>query len=367
MLGSFCYNLSHKKPHFLGLIICLLSMHMINPLNAQGYQIPNVQGGKSRKKILLYEGNIKLTKCAPVTKYYRFEKGDKVHLSFKKKKGNKIESFRIFSYPNNELYSQNEITDNFQQVFEVPKRGVYGIELIGGSCISRKKLVRLKIERTPLDDSTNFNTEVVFKTQWDTSYYTVLEPVLIRTDSAIIQLTDENVKISSHNALNGNRNRAVVSIELPSNLVNCSFYIGVGQNGSAAYDKTISDQLTATALSMVNPWYALMVYGLNRFLSVNAGDNVRFWVTNFPLAAQNFMSNGAVPNDIFLISYGDVLNATKSFTKPKSGKISFLLLNDNIIDPIYVRIVVSALTAKEVFENQEINKVKITSREIPIE
>lgn len=356
-----------KKCFWFGWIL-LISFFCLD-LDAQAYQFPDRQGSKVSRKVTVFEGDLSLKSCNSRIFYYRFHKGDKIEVTAKLKKGKKLKSFRIFQYPDFEKYLTTDAEEPIKYQFQISETGVYGFEIIGANCLGSKRKLNFKVERQPLDDSLlNFNTNVTFRTVIDSNYHTEYRDFLVRRDSNVIAISDQLIKISSQNALNGNTNRRSTTIQLPEGTVSWSYYIGVGQQAAAEYDNQIKSHLNklAAGYASIDPMTALLIYGVNRFLKVNSGDNVRFWVSNFPGAGEQFNLNGTFVNDpLTLHKTGDVINDASQLTKPLQGKVSFLMLNDNIIDPIEVRLVVKSLVVKAVYEKREIRVLTTKPRKIP--
>ena len=352
-------------------IIFSVIIFLTSQLFGQAYQFPDVKGSKRAKKINVYDGDKILKKCNSVTLSYRFAQGDKVDVYLKQKKKQKIKSFRILLYPDFEKYSVADFKNDLDYSFIVPSTGVYKFVIVGGNCLCSKRLVNLKIDRQASSDSLqNFNTDVSFKEVTDTIVTFESQKFIIKSDTSIVEITDSKIKVSSQNALNGNKNRAATSFDLPLDVVMWSYFIGVGQPASQGYDDAIHKNLnsTATSLAAVNPWYSLMVLGVDKFVRINSGENVKYVISSFPSASEQFLRTGYYPLDNFsLVKQNDVITDASKMSKPLKGKVHFLLSNDNLVFPIELRLIVKCLVVHHEYETRQVRKVEYRKRLIPID
>ena len=347
--------------------IYLVSFLITSQLFGQAYQFPDVKGSKRAKKINVYDGDKILKKCNAVTLSYRFAQGDKVDVFLKQKKKQKIKSFRILLYPDFEKYSVADFKNDLDYSFIVPSTGVYKFVIIGGNCLCSKRLVNLKIDRQGSSDSLqNFNTDVSFQEVTDTIVTFESQKFIIKSDSSIVEVINSEIKVSSQNALNGNPNRSATAFDLPLDVVMWSYYIGVGQPASQGYDDAIHKNLNsrATTLSAINPWYSLMVLGIDKFIRINSGDNVKYVISSFPGASEQFLRTGYYSTSV---KQNDAITDASKMSKPLQGKVHFLLSNDNIMDPIQLRLIVTCLVVHHEYETRQVRKVEYRKRLIPVD
>lgn len=353
------------------ILFLFVSGLLIGDISAQAYQFPETQGTKRSRKVSVFDGSVLTSNCNPKLYYYRFREGDKVEFNISSKKNKKIKSIRIVQYPNFERYTNIDCTDPLKFELNVPKTGIYFIEIIGNHCLGAKRKIRLKIDRQPLHDScANFNCDVQFRTVVDSSEVWKDETYLVRNDTAFLELLDQTIKISSQNALNGNSNLRASSFNLPEGTVSWSYYIGVGQKATQEYDNKISEynNQLAAGIAAAEPMTALLLYGINRFLKVNEGDNVRFWISSMPAASEMFVSQGTYsPDPMTLLKQGDVINDASRMNRPAKGQVHFLMLNDNIMDPIQIKLVVKCMTVTPVHGTRRVMEIRTTTKLLPIE
>ncbi|NQV76765.1 MAG: hypothetical protein HQ490_00215 [Lutibacter sp.] len=340
-------------------------------LSGQAYQFPEVKGSKRARKINVYNGDKILKKCNAVTLSYRFAQGDKVDVLLKQKKKQKIKSFRVFLYPDFEKYSVADFKNDIDYSFIVPSTGVYKFVIVGGNCFCSKRYVNIKIDRQAISDSLeNFNTDVSFREVTDTIVSFESQQFIIKSDTSIVEILDTEIKVSSQNAINGNKNRAATTIDLPRDVAMWSYYIGVGQPASKGYDDAIHKNLntTATTLAATNPWYSLMVLGIDKFVRINAGENVKYKISTFPTASEQFLRTGYYPMDNFsLLKQNDAITDASKMSKPLQGKVHFLFSNDNMVFPIQLRLVVNCLVVHHEYETRQVRKVDYRKRLVPID
>src|SRR5690606_26984277 len=130
----------------------------------------------------------------------------------------------------------------------------------------------------------------------------------------------------------GNSNKTVVDFELPEGTITWSYYIGVGREGRAAYEKATEEffRIAAQTVSTISGYgtmAALALYGINSFSKINGSDNVKYWFITDWNNVQKFESG------VSFLQYkqGDVINDAAQMKAPLQGKVYLGLLNDNIM------------------------------------
>ncbi len=167
--------------------------------------------------------------------------------------------------------------------------------------------------------------------------------------------------------MNGNSNKTIVDFTLPQNTVSWSYYIGVGQEGKAAY-KTAENKFIASAgkqlvkYMALGPMGLLAVSGVSLFNSVQGGDNVQYWFLSDWNNVLLFQSGQAFQQ----YKLGNVVNDASQMTFiPSGNKVYLGLLNDNMIEPIEVIVKVSAVVVNSEWNTRPINKMRITTSKLP--
>jgi hypothetical protein len=176
-------------------------------------------------------------------------------------------------------------------------------------------------------------------------------------------VVDQTTKISSQNALNGNSNKTIVDFTLPEGTISWAYYIGVGNEGKAAYsaaqDKFVNS--SANLLAKCGPYgvmTALALYGVNFFSKVQGVDNVKYWFISDWNSVQTFNAGGT----FYQYKQGDVINDAYQMKSHLKEKIYLGLLNDNVMDPIDVLVKVTAVKVIEKWGVRDVKKMRVKSR-----
>lgn len=309
------------------------------------------------------ESTLKIGALSEEVFYYGFAGGDQLVFSFEEVNGKELKEIEIIEMPGSSKFMDYKTKKIMPKIFAVTQTGIYKFRFANSALTGR--ICRFKIQRIPAGEQTrNFNTSVYWRTRYDTSYTTVDERYLVRSDTAAVMVVDQTAKVSSTNALNGNSNKTVVDIILPEGTISWSYYIGVGREGREAYDAAKSKALMGAAgVAARIPGYgtmaALALYGVNYFNKVQGEDNVKYW---FVSGWDNVLAFKA-DNTFYQYKQGDVINDASQMKSPVRGTTYLALANDNIMEPIDVLVKVTAITVKQQWDTRQVQKLNVSSRE----
>ena len=296
--------------------------------------------------ILVAENTFKIKSNSQEVLYYGFAQGDKVILHFEETKNNTLKSIEISPYDAAAFFKEYKI-QQLQKEINIYKTGIYQIKLINDGLLSRT--CKVSIQRIPASEKTHFfNSTVYWKSINDTIHHPTFEKYIIKKDTAAISLVDQTTKISSKNALNGNKNHTVVDFTLPENTISWGYYIGVGKEGKEAYQEA-KDGFLKSAVKVISTFSgygamaALGLHGINMFQKAQGGDNVKYWFIQDESSVKAFRNK----EKFYQYKQGDVINDASQMKKPLKGKVYLGLQNDNIMEPIEVFVKVTAITVTE--------------------
>lgn len=297
--------------------------------------------------------------------YYGFAEGDQIVFSFEEVNGKELKEVEITEYPSNSKFMDYKTKKIENKTITVTRTGIYKFRFSNSAIVGR--VCKFKIQRIPGSETNqNFNTAVYWRTLYDTTYTPVQEKYLIKTDTTITMLTEQVAKVSSQNAINGNSNKAVVDVTLPTGTISWSYYIGTGSEGKKAYDDAKSKCLKASASAALKipgwgPMAALALYGTDYFNKVQGEDNVKYWFITDWDNVQLFESGLT----FYQYKQGDVVNDASQMKSPLSGKLYLGLLNDNVMDPIDVTVKITAISVTQQWGVRTVQKMSVSSREEP--
>lgn len=334
---------------------CLVSVFWICSINISHAQIP----------IDVMESTLRIAGLGEETFYFGFAEGDKLLFNFKEVNRRELKEVEISELPRASRFMVYKSTGVENKTIDVTRTGVYKFRFANSALKSR--ICHFRIQRIPASGSTkDFNTVVYWRTVYDTAYTQLRECYLMTSDTIITNFTDQISKVSSQTALNGNSNRTVVSFDLPPGTTSWSYYIGVGSEGRKTFEQSCNEFVHTAAKSVSNiPGYgtmaALAIHGLNTFSKVQGRDNVKYWFIpdwdNVLLfqAGQSF----------HYFKAGDVINEASQMKEPLQGKVHLGLLNDNLVGPIEVIVVVTAVQVRQDWGWRTKRLASYTKREEP--
>ena len=319
----------------------------------------------AQDKVDLVENTLKIEAKGQVVFYYGLAEGDEMILNFEEVNGKELHSLEIAELPSTIRFAENKVAKIKKKALLIPKTGIYRFTFSNTSQASRT--CKFKLQRIPATIATQqFNTSVFFRTVNDTLYTPFRERVLVKSDTNVLECVNSIPQISSRNAFNGNKNYQIIDTQIPENTISWSYYIGSGTEGQKAADNAQAKFLqSAIAVASKIPEYgnmaALALTGVSYFSKIQGEDNVKFSILND--SAQLALLQADQP--FASIKSGDVLSEAVQMREPLSGKIYIVLWNDNLIEPIKVTVMVTAVTVNQVFEDRMVQKMHLEARQEP--
>jgi hypothetical protein len=294
--------------------------------------------------------------------YYGFAEGDKLVFNFEELNGKELKEVEIIELPSSSKFMDYKTSIIAGKELNISRTGIYKFRF-SNSAISGR-VCKVKIQRIPASESTkNFNSSVYWKTVYDTTYVTEQERYLIKTDTTIINLTDQVAKVHSQTNLNGYK--TTFNFTLPNNTVAWSYYIGVDQQGQEVYESAVR-QLSHKAAPIVarlpgyGPMAALALGGISYLSALQSGEDIDFYIVdgnnvNLFLAGQQF----------YYIKKGKVINDYSRMLSPLKGSYHVCLYNDNAITGVAVSVKITAVVVTEQWGLRSIQNMKVNSTQVP--
>ncbi len=315
--------------------------------------------------IEVVDNTFKIGAFGEETYYFGFAEGDEIVFSFQEINNNELKEIEIIEYPSSSKFMDFKTTSIQEKRVKVTKTGIFKFRFKNGA--AKGRVCKVHIQRIPASEaSLKFDSNVYWKTIYDTSYTTVQEKYLVRKDTSFSDFYSSSAFISSQNALNGNKNHQIIDFVIPNNTVAWSFYIGTGSEGKAEFDRARQEFLNSAAAAAVKiPGYgamaALALTGVSHMNKVQGEDNVQYWFLSSPEDVQLFNSG----QSFMQYKKGNVVNEAAQMKQPLKGKVYIALLNDNTIDPITVMIKATAVIVTEVWDERPIQKMSVSSYQKP--
>lgn len=305
--------------------------------------------GYSQEAVELIESTLKLGISEEKEFYFGFAEGDEIVLNVEVIKGKSLGEVEVAEYPNFTKFTDYETSKLTDKKFQVSKDGIYKFRFTNKGLLG--KICKIHIQRIPLNENTkNFNSEVYWKTLYDTTYYSKNESYLIRRDTSVFNVMDQTAKVHSNGNLNGNT--TTLNFNLPPNTKVWSYYIGVDQSGQEAYKNAVND-LTQFAKPLVkrisgyNPPAALALGLPNYLVQAQSGEDIDYYIV-INENANLFSSN----QQFYYLKKGKVINAFSRVDQVSNDNFHVCLSNDNAVTGVTVSVKVTAVVINEQWGNR---------------
>lgn len=219
--------------------------------------------------------------------YYGFAEGDQIIFNFTEENGKDLKEVEIIELPSSSKFMDYKIDKIENKTINVTHTGVYKFRFYNSAISGR--VCKIKIQRIPAKESTkNFNTNVLWRTIYDTTYTTSNERYLIKKEYIPKQLVKDKYYINSgSNALlKGGRSRITVPILVPENTVKW-YYVFSSSRNETEVAKTNQSMSLAGELAKLIDHTGIAAIGANMLTQPpggNACDVFLFDYTN----ASNF-------------------------------------------------------------------------------
>ncbi|HEX6915396.1 MAG TPA: hypothetical protein VF145_09150 [Chitinophagaceae bacterium] len=294
--------------------------------------------------------------------YYGFAEGDEILFNFVEVNGKELKEVEIIEYPSNSRFTDYKTRRVDNKRLKVSQGGIYKFRFYNSSIGGR--VCKFNIQRIPAGETTkNFNTTVYWKTISDTSYYTVDERYVVKSDTTALPFFSQSVKVPAKTTVSTN-NRAILEIPLPENTIAWAYYIGAGDEGKEAHYTGREKFLTAAACGENKmPGYSAMaavaVNGNNYFQTV-AGPRIRYSFINDYNNALLFQQE----KPFLQFKSGNVVNEASAMKRPLKGKAYLGFINDNGTET-EVLVKATAITVVSQYDTRTVQKMNVSTRQEP--
>lgn len=315
----------------------------------------------SQTPVDVAESTLKVRGLSETVFYYGFAEGDKVIFNFTELHGKRLKAVEIIEFPSSPAFMDYKTNKIENKTIHISKTGIYKFRFYNAAICGR--ICKFKIQRIPASEATkNFNTGVYWKTVNDTTYTTIQEKQILKSDTLVYNLTDLVAKVHSSTNLSGNK--TTFNFTLPEKTIAWSYYIGVDQTGQKAFEKATT-QLAASAGPLISkipgygPLAALALGGASYLSRLQSGEDIDFYIvdtTNVNLFLKgkkfSYLKNGKVINDF------------SRMDSPLKGMHYVCLSNDNAVKGVSVTVKITAIVVNQKWVTQPIQKIHVTSRRV---
>lgn len=286
----------------------------------------------SQNPIDVYESTLKIKGNSEESYMCGLAEGDQLIFNFQEINGKELKELEILEYPNNSKFQDYKSSKIENKTINIAKTGIYKFRFMNAALTGR--ICKFKIQRIPANEQTKyFNTSV---------YYNK------KSDTTVVNLTDQVSKV--HSTTNANGNRTFVNFTLPENTAVWSYYIGVEQNGQESFNKA-TESLTKASSGLINsiignnPMVALALNATSYLSVLQTGEDIDYVITDNNNA---ILLNAGQPYKYF--KSGKVINDFSRITDIKQGTLIICLSNDNVLMGVTVVVKVTAIVVKTIEE-----------------
>lgn len=292
------------------------------------------------------------------TMHFGFAPGDEIIFDFQLVNGKPVKEIEIIELPGSSRFMDFKSTGIENQRIKVNQKGIFEFRFKNSGI--KAKVCKVKISRIPASDaSADFNTSVTWKEKRDTTWIPKSRKELDRVDTSSIKVLDRVERVHSQMNLD-NPNISRISVQLPKNefkplmtrkVISWAYWIGVGEEGTAAYNTAKKDFLkknAAKVATLINPLAGLAVGAYAIAMNPPDGDNVHF-------SMKSYYSDGSVHR----ISSGNSVIAYGKEDRQLKGGFTITLQNDNVMNGINVNVKITAVRETKTYKMVEYQEPQV--------
>jgi hypothetical protein len=311
------------------------------------------------------ERTFKISGISTEELYFGFQEGDQIIVTFLELENKPLKEVEITELPSSSKYMEYETTGFENKALNISRKSIYKFRFYNSAVGGR--ICKIKIQRIPANEALkNFNTNVIWKVKYDTSYFTVQERYLAKRDTVLVTVCDQIATVHSSSVLSGTPSKTITDFILPANTVSWSYYIGVNNAGEKVYQEANQKILSsasehASKIPGYGPMIALAIDGVSYFSPPPIDDNVLYYFLPDYSNAQSFMAGG----QFLQYKQGDVVVDHGRMTSPlQPAKYHIALYNDNIQEGINVNIKIIAVTVTQIYAMRDVKKYNVATSNI---
>jgi hypothetical protein len=290
--------------------------------------------------------------------YFGFAEGDQLIFNFEETNGKELKELEITETPSTSVFLDYKTKKITNKIINIPRTGIYKFRFTNSSIGVR--ICKYKIQRIPASRATeNFNPIVYWHMVDDTTYTTVEEQYLSKTDTVIVNFQDRVVKVNPISA--GTGNKATSNFLLPENTIAWSFYLYTDKAGQQAYEEANKTILSSSAASiskfpMYNVLAAVAIGRPATITKLQTGEDIDYWIMEgdnvnlFTAGSQfRYIKKGKAVNDYARMEH-------------RKGNLYFCFSNDNATAPVTVTVKITVVQVNEMLDTRPAKRMIITQK-----
>lgn len=302
------------------------------------------------------------------TKYYGFAAGDQIDISLDVQRGKELKEIEVFRYPDHTLFQDYEAKES-KHTFTVTETGIYGIKLYNANVL--KRVCKLNIMRKSAHDSLdNFNTQVLWRTEVDTTFYTVSEKYLATENYATKSIQAPQhfyINSGSNSILIGGKSRITIPVNIPPGTIEWYYTFSADRNEEQSKKATSRLNLVKD-LSYALDQTGTVGFALSLLSSPPGGDICDVYLLNYEnsrLFEQKVDISGGTYYHYKNGSRMNLKSGVVKVTEPLKGTYYIGLKNPSNAHGIHVNLEVAAVVYEQVWDVRDVTKFSVDEWQVP--
>jgi hypothetical protein len=314
--------------------------------------------------INLAESTSKISGLTEEEFYFGFAEGDQIVFNFKELKGKELKEVEIIELPSSSKFLDYKTKKIENKTINVTRTGIYKFRFnnsaIGG------RVCNYKIERIPESGETrDFNSNVYWKTLYDTTFTTVQEEYLERDEfvtKTIVPVTNHYINSGSNATFKGGTSRITIPVTLPPNTQEWYYEFTASRNKDEV-DKVTSTFKLAGELSMLIDQTGALGFGIDLLTQPPGGDVSNIYLMDFDNSRLFEAKQGFQHFPIG--SRENIKSGVVKLTQGNNETVYLGIMNPDNMNGIHVAIEVVAITHEQELGTRNVEKMRVSKRKEP--
>lgn len=319
----------------------------------------------SSSKLTLFDGEVKVGGLGVNDLYFGFAEGDKLIINVKEFNGRQISDVLIFHYPSDTIFKEKLVKEISNKEVSITKTGVYWFKF--SNAFGEGRIYKVKIEREFTNKKmASFNSKVQWKAGFDTVWHDYPTRVVVKSDTILNTLLDEEIVIQAHSDTIKNRNKETLSFNLPNLSRGWAYYFGAGDNCKKSFmqlknEYENSPEFKSSKIIEDGIMAKVILRNKNILNSIQCDQKVNYWLTDSKNDANNFLEGK------YFTYFRDsiICSESKKMSYPSNGQISIAFLNESNKSSLAVYVNVAAITINEQYETRQVHKFRLVNAQKP--
>lgn len=319
---------------------------------------------QSQTPIDVAESTVKVAGLGEEVFYYGFAEGDQLVFNFQEVNGKELKEVEITEWPASSKFMDFKTKKITDKIIQVTRTGIYKFRLTNGAIGGR--VCKFKIQRIPATEETaKFNTNVYWRTVYDTTYTTVQERYLVKKEYkpvAIVPITEYYINSGSNATFSGGKSRITFPVTLPPNTQEWYYEFSASRDKNAVEQAKSSFNLLGQLTTLIDQTGALG-FGMDMLTKPPGGDVCDVYLLDYD---NSRLFEAKETFQYFTAGTRENIKSGLVKMAGSAGQSWFMgLKNPDSMYGIHVAIEVVAVTLEEEWGVRNVRKMNVTSMQVP--